>query len=72
MRTRGCANEAEGCGQHRRGTAVHPQGGIFSRADVKLPEGRYFVQDIVGCTVKDADTGVEYGVITAVGASGSH
>ena len=38
----------------------------FSRADVKLPEGRYFVQDIVGCTVKDADTGVEYGVITAV------
>ena len=24
----------------------------FSRADVKLPEGRYFVQDIVGCTVK--------------------
>ena len=39
----------------------------FSRADVKLPEGRYFVQDIVGCTVKDADTGVEYGVITAVG-----
>ena len=31
-----------------------------------MPEGRYFVQDIVGCTVKDADTGVEYGVITAV------
>ena len=24
------------------------------------------MQDIVGCTVKDADTGVEYGVITAV------
>lgn len=38
----------------------------FNRADVNLPEGRFFVQDIIGCKVQDADTGKEYGVITAV------
>lgn len=38
----------------------------FSRADVALPKGRCFVQDILGCTVRDADTGAEYGVVTAV------
>ena len=38
----------------------------IDREMAHLPAGRYFVQDIVGCTVKDADTGAEYGVITAV------
>ncbi len=38
----------------------------FNRADVHLPQGRFFVQDIIGCKVQDADTGKEYGVITAV------
>ena len=38
----------------------------FNRADVTLPEGRWFVQDIIGCKVLDADTGTEYGVITAI------
>ena len=38
----------------------------FNRADVTLPEGRWFVQDILGCRVLDADTGAEYGVITAI------
>lgn len=38
----------------------------FSRADVVLPAGRFFVQDILGCTVRDADTGEEYGMIAAV------
>ena len=38
----------------------------FNRADVTLPEGRWFVQDIIGCKVLDADTGAEYGVITAI------
>ncbi len=38
----------------------------FDRDDVKLPKERYFVQDIIGCTVRDADTGEVYGVITAV------
>lgn len=38
----------------------------FDRADAALPAGRCFVQDILGCTVRHADTGEEYGVITAV------
>ena len=35
----------------------------FARKDVTLPEGRYFVQDILGATVKDADTGEVYGTV---------
>ena len=30
---------------------------------VKLPKGRYFIQDIIGCTVLDAETGREYGKV---------
>ena len=37
-----------------------------ARSDIRLPKGRYFVQDIVGCTVADAQTGAEYGVVTNV------
>ena len=32
----------------------------FDRNDVSLPEGRYFVQDIIGCRVVDANTGHVY------------
>ena len=35
-------------------------------ADVQLPEGRFFVQDIIGCKVLDADTKQEYGTVTDV------
>lgn len=38
----------------------------FARADVQLPEGRFFVQDIIGCKVLDAQTGQEYGRVTDV------
>ncbi len=38
----------------------------FDRQDVTLPEGRYFVQDIIGCRVVDADTGAEYGRVVNV------
>lgn len=33
---------------------------------VKLPKGRYFIQDIIGCAVVDADTGVEYGKVKSI------
>ena len=35
----------------------------FARADAKLPPGRYFVQDIIGCEVRDAATGAVYGTV---------
>lgn len=38
----------------------------FDRADVSLPEGRWYVADLVGCEVRDAATGHVYGVVTDV------
>ena len=38
----------------------------FAKADARLPEGRYFIDDLLGCRVLDADTGAEYGTIRAV------
>lgn len=38
----------------------------FAKAEVKLPRGRYFIDDLLGCTVRDADTGADYGTVTAV------
>ncbi len=44
-----------------RGTVL-----FMNRADANLPEGRYFIQDLIGLRVIDADTGEEYGVVTDV------
>lgn len=38
----------------------------FAKADTRLPKGRYFVDDLLGCRVVDADTGRDYGELTAV------
>jgi len=39
---------------------------FIDRADAKLPDGRYFIQDLIGLKVIDADNGTEYGVIDDV------
>jgi len=39
---------------------------FMDRQDANLPEGRYFVQDLIGLHVIDADNGTEYGVVTDV------
>lgn len=39
---------------------------FIDRADANLPEGRYFIQDIIGLKVIDADDGRLYGVIEDV------
>jgi 16S rRNA processing protein RimM len=45
----------------------------IDRADVKLPEGRNFIQDLIGCKVLDADDrAVEYGVIRDVFKTGAN
>lgn len=44
----------------------------FARSDVKLPKGKYFVEDIIGCTVQNADTGAIYGKVTAVQHPAAH
>ena len=38
----------------------------FAKADARLPKGRYFIDDLLGCRVVDAHTGLEYGTLTAV------
>lgn len=38
----------------------------FAKADAKLPRGRYFIDDLLGCDVVDADTDRVYGQLTNV------
>ncbi len=44
----------------------------ISRNDVRLENGRYFIQDIIGCTVIDAENGITYGIISDVSATGAN
>lgn len=43
----------------------------LDRDDAELEEGLYFIQDIIGLTVKDADSGEVYGKITEVYQNGA-
>lgn len=43
----------------------------MDREDAELEEGLYFIQDIIGLTVKDVDTGKVYGKITDVYQNGA-
>ena len=45
---------------------------LVKRDDISLPEGRYFVDELVGCSVTDADTGVCLGIITDVSKTGAN
>ena len=38
----------------------------LAKADAKLPRGRYFIDDLLGCNVVDADTDRVYGQLTNV------
>ena len=44
----------------------------ITREDVRLPEGVYFIQDIIGLKAVDADTGNEYGTVTDVIQTGAN
>ncbi len=44
----------------------------IDRKDVKLPEGRYFISDILGCTVTDADTNEILGQLSDVTETGAN
>jgi 16S rRNA processing protein RimM len=44
----------------------------INRKDVKLPEGRYFITDLLGITVFDADTNACLGEITDVSQTGAN
>lgn len=38
----------------------------IARSEARLPAGRYFLQDLIGLAVRDADTGRVYGRVTDV------
>lgn len=44
----------------------------LNRADVKLPKNRYFIEDLIGLEVLDADSGVLYGEVKDVFATGAN
>ncbi len=44
----------------------------FAKQDARLPEGRYFIDDLLGCAVTDADTGTVYGTITEIDHPAAH
>lgn len=43
----------------------------FDRDDATLPAGKWYVADLIGCEVRDADTGKVYGVVTSVDHPGA-
>ncbi len=44
----------------------------LSREDAVLPEGRYFIEELIGCQVTDADTGLVLGTVQDVSATGAN
>ena len=44
----------------------------LAREDAKLPKGRYFIADLIGVEVVDADNGRSYGAITDVIKTGAN
>ena len=44
----------------------------IDRNDVSLPEGRYFIDDLIGCSVTDADTGNLLGKISDISETGAN
>ncbi|MCQ2486343.1 MAG: ribosome maturation factor RimM [Clostridia bacterium] len=42
------------------------------REEFELPEGRNFIAELIGCTVKDADNGREYGKVKEIFNNGAN
>ena len=62
----------EGIDTVEQGDALRGRVLYLNRKDVKLPEGRYFVQDLIGLSSVDADDGHVYGKVTDVFPTGSN
>lgn len=44
----------------------------IDRKDVKLEKGRYFIDDLIGCTVLDVDSNEKLGVLSDVSQTGAN
>ena len=49
--------QLEGVNDMDAARALRGQVFYFDRSDATLPEGRWYVADLIGCEVRDADTG---------------
>lgn len=45
---------------------------LIKREDADIPEGRYFVCELIGCKVLDSESGFEYGEISDVSSTGAN
>ena len=45
---------------------------LIKREDANLPEGRYFISELIGCAVSDADSGESLGTLTDVSETGAN
>ena len=61
-----------GCDTREAAEAMRGQVLYMDRDEVELEEGCYFIQDLIGLTVKDADTGYTWGVIRDVMQTGAN
>ena len=62
----------EGIDTVDQGDALRGRVLYIAREDVTLPEGRYFVQDLIGLSVVDADSDRVYGTLADVFPTGSN
>ena len=63
--------QLEGVGDMDAARALRGQVFYFDRDDATLPAGKWYVADLIGCEVRDADTGKVYGVVTSVDHPGA-
>lgn len=64
--------QLEGIGTVEEAVKLRGKVVYVNRSDVPMEEGEYFVQDLIGCTVLDVDTGADYGKIYDVRATGAN
>ena len=62
----------EGVDTVEAGDALRGRVLYLARADAKLSQGRFFVQDLLGLSAVDADPGIVYGMVTDVFPTGSN
>ncbi len=44
----------------------------IKRSDAELPDGTWFIEELIGCEAYDADSGILYGVISDISPTGAN
>ena len=64
--------QLEGVSDMDAARALRGQVFYFDRNDATLPAGRWYVADLIGCEVRDADTGKPYGKLCDITETGAN